>query len=214
MSTLSTEALCSTALAKSLLSFTVAYTGDDNVLIDLINSTTRWLEKYCDRKFSKQTFSNGRYSGDGTEKLWLSQYPIVSITSIYDDTNRPPVWGSDTLIDSGDYEIISKYPGLVLFHDDYPSIGVLNLKVTYLAGYDRGTAIGATDDTLPLDLQYAAARLVAKIFKDVTGGRDGVKSRNTAGGGSATFSSEIAVALINMPPDIKKNIDSYKRPEC
>lgn len=207
MATLDSEALCSKEQVKDILNKGVADTGDDDRIIDLINAASKWIEDvHCDRKFSRQTHSNERHSGDGAKWLFLNHYPIISITSLYDDTNRPPEWGSDTLIDSDDYEILAGINGAILFHASYPSTGTANVKATYLAGYNRGAGPGEDDDALPADLQRAAMMLVGQMFRNMKGGRGGLKQRSVEGGGSAVFFYEKL-----LTPYVKTVLDFYKR---
>ena len=207
MATLDSEALCSLAQVRDILNKSSGDTGDDDRIIDLINAASKWIERYCDRKFSSQTHTDERHSGDGSKWLFLNHYPIVSVTSLYDDTNRPPEWGSDTLIDSGDYEVLSGINGAILFHASYPSTGTANIKATYIAGYSRGNIVGGTSDTLPADLQRAAMILVDQMFRNMKGGRGGLKQRSVDGGGSAVFFYEK-----HLTPYIKAVFDAHKRP--
>jgi len=61
---------------------TGADTARDNLLEKLADRATTMMENYCDRKFKSRTYRNERYDGDGSEWLFLDNFPIISINRI------------------------------------------------------------------------------------------------------------------------------------
>jgi len=99
------------------------------VMIPLVQSA---IEQHCSRKFEDGATSRTEYfDGDGIiDTIWPTYYPIVSVTSLHDDTDRG--YGSGYLVDTDDY----------LFYDSRVELdgivfnkGKKNIKLVYVAGY-------------------------------------------------------------------------------
>lgn len=132
--------------------------NDDALLEDLINRASKMWETDCNRPFRYVNASGVAqeyteyFNGWGQTKLFVKYYPIISVTSLYDDPDRD--YGSSDLIDTDDY----------VTHDDY---GILELdglsfadskkgiKITYKGGYE----------TVPYDLEQGATELTILLFK-------------------------------------------------
>lgn len=201
MATLSTTALCSVQLVKDILK--KSDSGDDAIITTLINSVSVWVETYCDRLFSQATRTE-YYDGDGLSELFVRQYPVTAITSIHNDPNSPPDYDAAYLEDSDYYGIKTDTDGLIYFRNSSLYKGTENIKVIYTAGYDRGSAIGASDDTLPEDLQLAVARHVARLWKEVGGPVLGHISKTSSGGGATKY-------LKTIEPMDQEVFDRYKK---
>lgn len=130
------------------------------------------------------------YSGDGTSTLIINQYPITSVTSVYADDNAyygssVGAFGAQTLLTQGsDYCLAVDFCGAVsergiiyrlnggVWNTRYvrdagmlsaiPANGRGNIQVTYTCGYP----------TLPTDLSYAAAIVVARMRSSSTYGQE------------------------------------------
>jgi len=126
---------------------------DDLVLTDFINARSKDFE---DLESEERT---EYYDGDGTSSLILRHLPITSIKAIYDDLDR--VYGSDTLIDSGDYTFYTA-EGIVKLDVGCFMRGIRNVKITYTAGY--------TEATIPEDFKLALAQFVMADYLEVKGG--------------------------------------------
>ena len=73
---------------------------DDDVVQDMIIASSNDIESYTYRLLRGRTYgANGLdaeyHNGDGEDKISLKQYPIISVTELYDDLSRE--FGSDTL---------------------------------------------------------------------------------------------------------------------
>jgi uncharacterized phiE125 gp8 family phage protein len=148
---------------KLFLGINTANTDDDTLLTNLISMVSADIENECQRTFLATNHTE-YYKGDGTSQLLVKQYPVNSVTSIYDDTDR--VWGSDTQIDATEISISDRIGGLIILEDDIfsESDDVENIKITYNAGYS----------TIPSDLEQACIKLCAADYLESKGLMKGV----------------------------------------
>lgn len=134
----------------------VSVNTDDDLIKRLINSATKMIENYCDRRFLSTAYSNERYSGDGGHYLFLRNYPATSLTSIEYMTGdyNSPNWEA---YDSEFYSIVTtdEKNGGVIYNDIPFYGGENNLRVNYTAGYT----------TIPEDIQQACLDLVSWFYK-------------------------------------------------
>ena len=121
----------------------------DDVIDDLITRVSDRFHKYCGISSFHSTTYTEYYSGQGTQELFLDQRPIISITSIKQDSEW--AFGSDSTFASDNYAI---QDDRVVLKDNVFSSGVRNLQVIYTAGYA----------TIPTDLKQACIEEVARAF--------------------------------------------------
>lgn len=175
------------------LQISISETDHNDYLINLINRSYKILEAYIGQQIKSKSYTE-HYSGDSTGKLLLKNRPINSITSIHEDVER--VFGSDRLIDSGNYTFDANSGLVEIFQHDgtgpsWFESGVRNIKVIYNAGYD----------TIPNDLKEAGCKFVAWLFRrSNTAGT----VRVSLGGHSEEFDGE------KIPKFIKFWLDPYK----
>lgn len=109
--------------------------GDQKLVEHLITAASKFANNFTSRKLARRTYAGETddevYDGTGSGVLYLRQFPIASITAIYEDADR--AWGADTEIDSASYTF---YPnrGKVVF-DSILFIWPRSVKVGYVAGY-------------------------------------------------------------------------------
>lgn len=126
-------------------------TDHDTLFQSLINRVEAMVEAdKLQKNIGSSTFT-AYFDGDGSNKVLLEEYPIISVTSVHDDTDR--VFGADTLIDSDDIVV---YPdeGMLVYDGGTFTIGNSNIKVVYQAGHDP----------VPDDLKHALILYVAAEF--------------------------------------------------
>lgn len=146
--------LTTRASAKELLGIRTGTTAYDAVIDTLVAAVDGLVEDYCDRRFADTTHTE-YYDGESNmRQLVLKNYPIISVTSVHDDSER--VFGANTLIDSDDYTFDTgdDSDGVVRFFNVSLSRGMRNIKVVYRAGYA----------TIPPPLKTAANLLIASIY--------------------------------------------------
>lgn len=138
--------LTTVANFKTNFNIKSTFTDHDTLIQNTITQKSKRCSEYCNRKFAARNLTE-YYDGDESGILILNEYPVNSITSIHDDTDR--VYGSDTLIASTDY-VIKSDDGMVKFDGVLLTKGIDNIKVVYNAGFS----------TLPGDLVSACEMLV------------------------------------------------------
>lgn len=144
-----TSDLTSLAHVREYLKKETADTGDDTFIQDIITRVSAEIEKRCARVFIS-TAHTEYYQGNGTDRIILRHWPIISVTSISIDDDQ--VWGADTALDSDDIKISDRVPGQIILNGDgFTLSDVENVKVVYTAGYS----------TIPYDLEQSAVKLCA-----------------------------------------------------
>ena len=179
---------------KAFLMVTDIVTARDNFIASLILATDQKCKSYCKKDFELTTYTNQKLDGTGTNHLLLPQYPIDSISSIYDDINRD--WGSNTLLSVDDY-IYDSASGIITLTDGSVfTKGDKNIKITYSSGYT----------SIPDDLVLSCEMFTAYMYKqsDYGGSRFGKQSSNSLDGNINLYQKII-------PDEIKDVWDLYKR---
>jgi hypothetical protein len=155
----------------------VGITDDNNdlLILDLINDVSAMIESYCGRHFSVADYVEYQ-DGAGDDYFFTNEWPINSITSIYNDLERE--FGDTTLVDSTYYTFYADEGRVKLVYDFlYGNLielfepGVRNIKITYNAGYT----------VIPYDLKMIAAEILTKKYKNTMDKRVGMISIGSAG---------------------------------
>jgi hypothetical protein len=163
----------------------------DNLLLEtLINAATDFMEDYCGRRFLETDYTNELYDGDGTEMLFLKNYPIVTITTIY----WAYVGVADQLIDSDEYKIYAS--GGYVYKVGSWIVGHQNIKINYTAGYDFAT------DGIPSELQDICNALVNLKYNQPD--KQGIESERM-GGYAVSYSKD------DLPADLKKCLNLWRK---
>ncbi len=125
------NAIVSLAEAKAFLKITAA--SEDSILETMINRASIWANDYTGRLLLSRT-NTEYYDGDGTDILILRQYPVTSITNLYDDVDR--AFGSNTIIPAADIVLNTENGIIRLFNGTAAfNTGMMNVKAVYVAGY-------------------------------------------------------------------------------
>ncbi len=164
---------------------------DDAITQELITKASVYANNYTGRILARQTFTE-TYDGDGSDILFLNNYPITSVTTVHQDSDR--AFGVDTLVDSGDYLTYADNRKLVgtgtrWFKD------IQTIKVVYVAGFVIGS--------IPDDLVNAVTMLVDFWGKEYDAHRFGVTS-------TGTDTNRITYEK-NIPVEIKEMLNPYKK---
>ena len=142
--------LVSLANVKEYLKIATAVTTDDTMLTNIITRIEKTMKIAMQQEVEYASYTE-YYDGDGTDTLLLNQFPISTITSIHDDTDR--AYGSDTLISSADYVFYAN-EGMVQLDGLTFTEGKQNIKVVYSAGFSP----------IPEDIKLAAIQLSAAEY--------------------------------------------------
>lgn len=176
------------ASIKEYLGITV--TTYDTLLGNLLTRMHSFVESYCERVIEKANYTEQH---DGTLEngglLILNVFPVISLTSLYDDLERE--FKDGTLIAAADYVIYKDEGTIQLDNEKQFKEGLQNIKAVYEAGYT----------TYPADLEQALIELVARKFQ--RRGSEGVKSEKL-GRWSATYGE------IPMTAGIMEVLDRYR----
>jgi hypothetical protein len=172
---------------------------DEEELERLITVAQGLFEQYCGRKFDEATFTE-YWNGDGTDLLFVKNYPIISITSIHDDTGDH-TYGASTLIDPTTYAIIND--NHVQMYASLFNKGVNNIKIVYVAGYSDETV--GTHVPIPKELRQACIAQVGWMFKQGEGFQYGVNTK-TLDDGSIGFIETSALL-----PSVRETLRLYRR---
>ena len=190
-------ALCTLEQVKNHFGF-----GDDakdEEQIELLIAAAQSLfERYCGRMFDEATFTE-YWNGDGTDLLFVKNYPIISITSIHDDTGDH-TYGASTLLDPTGYAIIND--NHVQLYSTLFNKSVNNVQIIYVAGYSDETGDHVP---IPEELRQACIQQVGWIFKRGKGHQYGINTK-TLDDGSIGFIETSALL-----PSVRETLRLYRR---
>jgi len=163
---LRSTALVSVAQAKAYCGIETATTTWDTVLETLIDGVSEGFNRLCARTLAKATHTNVYLDGPEGRDLILPNFPVVSITSIYEDDVE--------LTADEDYRLYAEAGILRRIGGDWAR-GDRVIKITFVAGFVvLGSAPGTGETALPADLQLAALQQIAAEWmahKNKTWGR-------------------------------------------
>jgi len=165
--------------------------ADDAITQKLITMASVWANNFTSRILAKQTFTEF-YDGDGTAILFLKNYPISSITTVHQDSDR--TFATASLVASTDYFTYADNRKLIGDGVSWER-GRQTIKVIYIAGYTIGS--------IPDDLVNAITMLVDFWGKEYDAHRFGVTST-----GSET--NRITYEK-NIPKEIKDMLNPYRK---
>lgn len=145
---LNLEALCSLSEFKNFVKIDLAETSQDTTLEGMINAASTRLKQYCGHSLRRKTYIEYHNGEDGQICLVTNEFPIVSVTSLYDDTLR--VYGLDTLLDTA-YYTYDPESGTIYLDGEEFCTGIRNIKVTYVAGFADFVVTGGYNDALDFE---------------------------------------------------------------
>lgn len=145
-------------------------TDYDNILNLLRVAAQSTFEDLTDRKFESAQFTEYYDAEKYCSKIFLRNYPVISIVSIHDDPDWE--WGSGDLIDSTDYRCDLE-KGIVHL-DGYFSWGAQSVQVIYVAGYDKAT--------LPEGIMQTWLRQIAHWYMDSKNSDWAIQAKTQPGG--------------------------------
>ena len=147
-------------------------------LSSIAQAVEDFVDSYTNRKLEAQVYTTDPYfsyiDGKGRNYIYLPQYPVSSVASIYVDNDR--VFGSGTLVASSDYFF---YPtGKVRLNNSVWSFGgpggfqggFRNILANYTAGY--APVVGGTWNSavstypVPQDLKQTMIEMCVESFKE------------------------------------------------
>jgi len=164
-------------------------------LANLISAASVAIERWCKRVFLSTAYTDEYYDGDGTDSMFLDNFPVTALTSIVIVESD----GTDTTILGTEFDI-DEDTGEIRFVRDcttecYFPDGFHNIKANYTAGFAA----------IPADLQEACAQYCVWLY---SGGitLPTVKSESL-GDYSASFG---AMADMDIPMPIRRMLAQYR----
>ena len=141
---------------KITLGISLSTHTDDALLIHLINNVTTHIETYCSRRFASTVYTSERYDGNSCDKIFLRQYPIISVSAL--TLNNQTVSEATDYDDYDGYWIEPVVKGIkltgCLYRVDKWDIGWQNIKISYTAGFA----------TIPSDLDMACQLVIRSLY--------------------------------------------------
>jgi hypothetical protein len=217
-------AMTTLADVKALLGITD--TTQDVRLENLINRTSAMIASWCDRVFTRSTYTAESYTGTNRQALVLRQWPIVSVSLITDngvtlaaaeyETKSQDLARGEVYKAGGWNQNTTYATGLT---SDVWASG-RDYAVTYIAGYwmpgDVTTApadphyVVGDPASLPLELVSLCESMVAAANTAWKFQAQGLK-RITEGGLTYEWGSGIGYGPHGIPNDLEAVINRYAR---
>lgn len=154
--------------------------ADRDVLIgSLINAASMQIEKYCRRRIKEAAYVDQEFDGTGTTNLLLPDYPVKEVSAVKID---------DVLVPAAEYKLRKEIGSVVRLCSRWPE-GVLNVKVSFTAGYNP----------IPADIELACKHLVMFYFK------------TDIADFSRTFGEGFVLRPDAMPRQVQIILDPYRK---
>lgn len=168
-----------------------------NILNDLINEVSRSVNTFVGRHLLSKARTE-YYNGSGEAELQLKHYPIISIASLYNDTEAR-LFNSSTQVSVSTNVLQLVDKGIIRLWNNESAFnyGRANVKITYTAGYALAS--------VPQDIQMAVRKWVAKEYHKYDKAQHLVQSE-TIGENTKTYILEA------MPKDVRELLLSYRNP--
>lgn len=182
-------------LWETAQTFLGAPDADQHLCEFLITAASKFANGFTSRKLARRDYTGVTddevYDGTSSSFLYLRQYPVNTITAIYEDIDR--TWGASTEIDSASYTF---YPnrGKVVF-DSILFSGLRTVKVAYNAGY--------TPPDTPEDLAMAVLITMDYWYKKI--------SDHGWGATSVGVESKRIAYQLGVPNQAKEILKMYKK---
>ncbi len=146
-------ALVSVAAAKGYCGVESATTTWDTVLETIIDGVSEGFNRFCDRVLAKATHTSIYLDGPERRDLILPNFPVISITSIYEDDVE--------LTEGADYDYrLYADEGILRRVGGNWAQGDKVIKITYVAGY-IAIPISPEVENIPADLKLAVLWQIA-----------------------------------------------------
>jgi len=160
---------------KAYLSLTG--TTNDALIDELIKNVSDTIHGFCNRSLERNTYTEYFDTELGHSKLFLNNYPVISLTSVQ---YRNGSWGAITWQDLNINDYLLNDNGKVSLSFTTPQAEKY-IKIVYVGGYliDFSNETNATLHTLPYELTQIATEWVSSLFNTRTS--TGVSSEKTEG---------------------------------
>jgi hypothetical protein len=188
-----------TTLAAVKLEAGISDTSQDALLESLINEVSAAIRLYTDRELTRTTHTAESYSVNACQYLYLSQYPVQSVSSVTlggasQTVNVDYFMGpTDALV--GRLYRPNGWVGSYYSRGTFPDIyaGARDIVVTYVSGWylpaDPLYVAGASA-SLPFAISYACKRAIISRYRTIVNQAEGVKQYSEGGISTTWFGPE------------------------
>jgi hypothetical protein len=183
--------------------------GIDDISAGVIaNAASDAVRDHIERDLALQTYTGELYNSNGTDYILLNNWPVQSVSSV---TISDWPFGSN-LVPAGPnkpgYRIAPENPRKLVFagYGRLPR-GILNISVSYTAGYDMSLAPGGVPPAMPANI-YLALKLTANAIYNAQAADTNLRSESTAGVFSGTYDDQGAGGV---PRGAQSLLRNYKR---
>jgi len=163
----------------------------------LINQIDGVIQNYCGWEMLAASYTDAKFSGNGTDELDLKSYPINTLTKveIFDGSTTVDVT-SAVEIDSG--EGVIYFPSTAASDVTSFLLGKNNVTVSYNAGF------GYNGARIPYDLVMAATELVVIYYNRITQENIGITRERFE-------QDEVEYDKTDIPVGVARRLDRYRR---
>lgn len=169
----------------------------DSLLEICINGASSMIEAFLDRLLISQT-KTLQYDGNRTDTLFLGDWPVTSVASIYNSTSWE--WVPANLIDPAEYRITDNQLFVQLNKRSF-DFGRANIQVTFTAGYDSPAT--PASNPLPSAIKHAAYMLTDWLYT--------IRGDRRIGVANKAKSAESISFIDGIPLPISEILEPYKK---
>lgn len=204
---LSTYVLASkNELKRALLIATTDTLADDkeDLLSDCIEFASDEIERFLDRLLVTRGSITEYHTAapQFAERLYLTQYPPITITSVQEGQWASGTWTAGTTLTASTDYLSEAAAGILIRQSGADvtawSAGFERVKVVYTAGY-------ATTAAVPIEVRRVAVALASRRFSEMSRGQGGAQSISDGMGSVTRF---LPSELLRME---KEALGSFRR---
>jgi hypothetical protein len=190
---LNSNNLVTTNELEEILQITIA---DGDVKHAIINYASDFIEQYTGRCLKSTAYTDEKYSGDGTQYLFLKQYPITLITAVksFDNFSQTVI---QTLTLNQDFVPFYE-EGYLFARSGWTGNDPLNYRVSYTAGYT----------SIPFNIKVACCQLANLLYTKK--GDSGLLTAESIGNYSYNKGSNQDLYGMGIPDEIISVLNAYK----
>ena len=182
-------------------------TEKEELLEGLINSASDFIEGSLNRRLKTQTYTAVRFDGTGSKYLF-PEFPVTTLTSVVLDETTQTLWLPGDSGEPKDKDVIlldgpdPKWGRWALYRDLKWTKGMLNIKMTYTAGY--GATTPANMPAMPEDLKQACIIIARHWYYLQDRQRQGLYSRRMSG-------ESVSYVQTSLPREAVPLLNRYRR---
>jgi hypothetical protein len=136
------------------------------VMESIINTVSKYIEKYTGRKFKKTTYTQELYSPESSPYLNLKAFPVLSSESFILERRTSGMNENSWDTVDGEFFVVDYEAGIIELMGGSQFSNFSNgFRVTYTAGYDYDNVSTFLGDTEGADIELATWMIASDIVK-------------------------------------------------